>query len=45
MNNVKSNATNKMMDKVNKGQVTLDQLLALDKAGKMIDMNKCENKI
>ena len=45
MNNVKSNATNKMMDKVNKGQVTLDQLLALDKAGKMIDMSECENKI
>ena len=45
MNNVKSNATNKVMDKVNKGQVNLDQLLALDKAGQKIDMNKCENKI
>lgn len=45
MNNVKSNATNKVMDKVNKGQVNLDQLLALDKAGQKIDMDKCENKI
>ena len=38
MNNMKSNKANKMMNKVNKGQVTLDQLLELDKAGMKIDM-------
>lgn len=45
MNNMKSNKANKMMNKVNKGQVTLDQLLELDKAGMKIDMSQCENKI
>ena len=45
MNNMKSNKEAKMMNKVNKGQVTLEQLLALDKAGTKIDMNECENKI
>ena len=45
MNNMKSNKEAKMMNKVNKGQVTLEQLLALDKAGAKIDMNECENKI
>ena len=45
LNNKKSNVENKMMNKVNNGTITLKQLLALDKAGIKIDMNKCENKI